>query len=177
MINKTGFTLIETLVAVLLLSIAIVGPLTIASKGLNSALISKDQIGAYYLAQDAVEYLRFARDSNRLGGGNWLTGAGAVAGIDLTACESANGCYLDSVQSTVAVCSTSCPVLNWDSTNHYYSYTTGTQSLEHYIRTVKLLTPVGTNNSEAGVTVTVQWLGAGGIPHSVILREDMFDWE
>src|SRR5512146_2123672 len=96
-----GFTLIETMVAVLLLAIAIAGPLTIASKGLSSALIAKDQIGAYYLAQDAVEYVRFARDANRLGGGDWLLGTGGSCTsstcVDLSSCEGASGCYIDSV--------------------------------------------------------------------------------
>ncbi len=173
-----GFTLIETMVAVLLLSIAIAGPLTIASKGLSSVLVSKDQIGAYYLAQDAIEYLRYVRDSNRLGGGNWLTGAGATAGIDLTACEGSTGCYLDSIQSTVSTCGApSCPVLNYNSSNHYYSYTSGTPSPERYIRTVKIVTPVGSNAGEAAVTVTVQWTGAGGLVHSITLREDLFNWQ
>ena len=184
-----GFTLIETLVAVLLLSIAIAGPLTIASKALSTALIAKDQIGAYYLAQDAIEYLRYARDSNCLaaGGttgcpsGSWLNGT-----VNLTPCENSSGCYLDSIHSTVGLM-TSCPttgcVLNWDSTNHYYSYTTGTASPEHYIRTVKMTAPVGSNDCsagkgcEAGVVVIVQWTGAGGITHSITLREDLFNWE
>ena len=49
-----GFTLIETLIAVLILTTAIAGPLTIASKGLTATLVAKDQISAFYLAQDAV---------------------------------------------------------------------------------------------------------------------------
>ncbi len=75
-----GFTLIETLVAVLVLAMAIAGPLTIASKGLNSALIAKDQTTAYNLGQDAIEYVRFVRDSNRLAGNtDWLAGLDGAA--------------------------------------------------------------------------------------------------
>ena len=183
-----GFTLIETMVAVLLLSIAIAGPLTIASKGLSSALIAKDQIGAYYLGQDAIEYLRFKRDSNCLangtpvGGcpsGTWLAG---VVGTGFCSADGLTACRIDSIQDTVASCSGTCGVLNWDSGNHFYTYasTNGTTILaspEHYIRTVSIVTPVGSNPNEAAITVTVQWTGAGGLTHSVTHREDIFNWQ
>ena len=63
----------ETLIAVFVLSLAITGPFMIAQKGLQAGLISKDQITAFYLAQDAIEYIRYARDTNCLV-------AGSVAG-------------------------------------------------------------------------------------------------
>lgn len=181
--STAGFTLIETLVAILLLSTAIAGPLTIASKGLSTSLIAKDQVGAYNLAQDAMEYLRFARDTNRLSGGDWLTGAGATVpanAVNLSSCVSAGGtasCYVDSIQSTVTACSGTCPVINFDSTNHYYSYTTGLPTTQRYIRTVQIMTPVGSNSSEATAVVTVQWTAAGGSTHTVTLREDLFNWQ
>lgn len=184
MINKKlahtrGFTLIETMVAVLLLSIAIAGPLTIASKGLSSALVAKDQIGAYYLAQDAVEYARFKRDSNRLAGVSWLTG---LVGAGLCSADGTTACKVDSVQDTVSACSGTCPALNYDNTNHFYTYATadGTTVVtppEHFIRTITVQTPVGTNVDEAALSVTVQWTGAGGLLHSVTLREDLFNWQ
>ena len=68
-----GFTLIETFVAIVILTTAIVGPLQIAMRGLQASLISTDQVTANYLAQDAVEYVRWVRDSNLLQGSNWLT--------------------------------------------------------------------------------------------------------
>lgn len=176
-LSKGGFTLIETLVAVLLLSTAIAGPLTIASKGLSTSLIAKDQIGAFNLAQDGMEYIRFARDTNKLSGGNWITGGGAGSSVNLTACVSATGCYVDSLQSTVNACGSTCPILNFDSTNHYYSYTAGSASTQRYIRTITIATPVGGNNGEATVTVVVQWQSAGGITRSVTLRENVFDWQ
>jgi prepilin-type N-terminal cleavage/methylation domain-containing protein len=66
-----GFTLVETLVAVLLLTVAIAGPLTIISKSLITALVAKDQVTAFFLAQDAVEYVRFVRDTNKLQDSAW----------------------------------------------------------------------------------------------------------
>lgn len=173
-----GFTLIETMVAILLLSTAIAGPLTLASKGLSTSVVAKDQIGAFNLAQDGMEYIRFIRDTNKLSGGNWLTGVGAgINGVDLTPCVGGAGCYIDSVQSTVTACSTACPIMNYDSTNHYYSYTTGSASAQKYRRIVTITTPFGGNSDEAKVSVVVQWTSAGNMVRSVTVQEDMLNWQ
>ena len=116
MLKKKGFTLIETLVAILILTTAIAGPLTIASRGLNAALIAKDQTTASYLAQDAIEYVRAVRDTNRLLGGDWLTGAGGSGAItNLSGCISQN-CIVDSLDYknpgtyfSPTTCSGTCP--------------------------------------------------------------------
>ena len=42
--SQKGFTIIETLIAITVLMIAVAGPLSVASKGLLSAQISKDQM-------------------------------------------------------------------------------------------------------------------------------------
>jgi len=60
----SGFTLVEALVAISVLMVAVVSPLTIAQKGLSSAMYSKDQMIASYLAQDAIEYIKYVRDEN-----------------------------------------------------------------------------------------------------------------
>ena len=59
---KKGFTLLEALVAVSILMVAVVAPMTIAQKGLSSATYSKSQMIASYLAQDAIEYIKNVRD-------------------------------------------------------------------------------------------------------------------
>lgn len=61
-----GFTILETLVAITILMIAIVGPLTIAHKGLLDAVYASQQVTATYLAQDAIEYVKNVRDNNLL---------------------------------------------------------------------------------------------------------------
>ncbi len=49
--SLTGFTLVETLVAVTILLVAIAGPMTIASRGMQNAYYAGDQTTAIYLAQ------------------------------------------------------------------------------------------------------------------------------
>jgi prepilin-type N-terminal cleavage/methylation domain-containing protein len=60
--NKKGFTIIETLVAIAILMIAISGPLVIASKGLTAALYAKDQSAATFLAVEGMELIRNMKD-------------------------------------------------------------------------------------------------------------------
>lgn len=70
--NKKGFTIIETLVAIAIIMSAIAGPLTIAQRGLNAAVIARDQFIAQYLAQDAIEQFYYFRDLNIKNGQSWL---------------------------------------------------------------------------------------------------------
>jgi prepilin-type N-terminal cleavage/methylation domain-containing protein len=188
---RQGFTLIETLVAVLLLTMAIAGPLTIASKGLSSALVAQDQVGAFYLAQDAIEYIRFKRDSNCLAAaaapgacpaGVWLSG---LVGSGKCTADGSVTCRVDSLQDSVAECTGTptivCPVINYDQQNFFYTYaatsSTVVESKQRYVRTVKITTPYGGNSEEARVEVKVSWIGISGIVRSVTTIENMLNWQ
>lgn len=170
--SLTGFTLIETLVAVLLLSTSIAGPLTIASKGLSAALVARDQMIAFYLAQDAVEYVRFVRDSNKLSGDPWLT--------SLDACTGASGCTLDSSQGTVAACSGECDLIKKydDGSGHvYFSYTAGNTTPQQFRRTVTLAAPPSGELTEEVLTVSVSWRAQSGVTRTISVRENLLDWQ
>lgn len=75
--EREGFTIVETLVAITILMIAIVGPMTIAQRGLMASIYARDQVTASYLAQDAMEYMINFRDQNAGTSGifrTWLFG-------------------------------------------------------------------------------------------------------
>ncbi|MES3005800.1 MAG: prepilin-type N-terminal cleavage/methylation domain-containing protein [Patescibacteria group bacterium] len=61
-----GFTIVETLVAISILMLALTGPLLIITQALKASYYSRDQITAFYLAQEAVEYIRNIRDKTSL---------------------------------------------------------------------------------------------------------------
>lgn len=86
--KQKAFTLVETLVAISILTIALTGPLAIIAQALRSSYFARDQITAYYLAQEAVEYIRNQRDYNGLQGvsapaaENWLQGVATDSDLD-----------------------------------------------------------------------------------------------
>lgn len=185
--NMRGFTLVETLVAVLLLSIAIAGPLTIASKGLTATLVAKDQFTGFFLAQDAVEYVRFLRDSACLAAASgpsgcpsnvWLSGLGACVSTDGSA-----KCYFDSLGSQPDVptaCSGTCPTLRYDPTNRYFNYNAAVGVTgQRYIRTVSIQNnPGGATPDEALVTVSITWSDIAGVTRvPITIRESIFRWQ
>ncbi len=183
---RRGFTLIETLLAIMILMLAITGPLTIANKGLTSSLIGKDRFIATYLAQDAMEYVRFVRDTNALYGVNWLTGVGTNWTTGLSPCYSVGGttaCYFDSLGNTPSVITSCANVdcsdvpLYYDTSSNSYSYkkTTGTTQTI-FIRSVKI-TPVTNNTDEVLVSVTVTWKDVGNVLRTVVDKEDLFYWQ
>lgn len=61
--NIQGFTLVETLVSVFIITTVIIGPLTVASNASIYARLTKETMIATYLAQEAVELLRHHQDS------------------------------------------------------------------------------------------------------------------
>jgi type II secretory pathway pseudopilin PulG len=100
--RSAGFSIIETIVAITILIVAVVGPLTIAQKSLASASYSKDQVAAAYLAEEGVEFVEYVRSDNALQGKSWLnsldscvdndgSGAPRQCGIDPSAPGSVNG--------------------------------------------------------------------------------------
>ncbi len=203
--NMKGFTLIETLGAVMLLSIALVGPMVIAEKGLQTSLTAKDQNSAFNIAQDAVEFVRFARDTNCLAAGaagltpcpaaNWLSGGGLSNTVNLTPCLSTDGsktCYLDSLLNnpnipttcpnfacSATTTSLATPALSYDSTNNYFTYNTTNTTPTIFTRSISIIyNPSCTstcNPAEADIQVTVSWMDP--VAHSIVVNESLYDWQ
>ena len=193
--NK-GFTLVETLVAITILLIAIAGPLTIAAKGLNGAFYARDQIIAYYLAQEGIEYVRNVRDTNSLNHLNWITG-GLASGSGLNNCinsycrinvldqnpaTSVSSCVSDTTNNPLDS-SLHCKALTIDSGpgGDLYNYTGSTAT--QFTRDIIITNPdpsssgiINLNTHELQITSTVSWRSP--LPdHSFSLTEDITNWQ
>jgi prepilin-type N-terminal cleavage/methylation domain-containing protein len=161
--SKNGFTLVEALVAITILVVSIAGPITIASKGMASAVFAKDQIVAFYLAQESVEYIRNKRDENNINNDDWLTG--------LSDCIDANICTVDIQNNTITKCPSGvCPVLKYDDNNGFYNYSTGNDS--NFTRSVSIAT---INVKEVAITTTLSWK-TGVIDKTFTVKEHVLDW-
>ena len=109
--NRQGFTLVETLIAISILVLAVTGAFAAAHNGMMSSLYSKDQVTAFYLAQEAIEQIRNLRDQNGISGNaqGWLAGI-ANAGDP---CAVGNVCYVNALSSSAPLiqCPAVCPNL------------------------------------------------------------------
>lgn len=182
--KKRGFTLIETMMAITLLALVVAGPVAVASRSLRAATVSKNQTIAYYLAQDAVEYVRFIKDSNKLSGNTWLAGLDGTSNTHTTGggnCVSADGsrmCLLNTLLDTVTDCSdVSCVdrMFFHQGTGQYdYEADSGVYSFN---RQVSVMTPIGSNLNEALVTVRLNWVDIADTAQSIVIRETIYDWQ
>jgi len=163
--TQSGFSLIETLVAISILLVAIGGPMSIAHKALSDANLAKSQTTAIFLAQDAIEYIKNIRDKNNINGDAWLTTISSLCG---TACK------IDSAADSITSCSGSCPVLKFDDTTGIYSYN-GALPDSPFTRTITVVTPVGGNSNEASISVTLEW-NSGVLTKSFVARENILNW-
>lgn len=75
--NRKGFTLIETLFAILIFSAALISLMTIAGRGISATNTAREQIVAHYLAQEGLEVVRNVRDTSVLNGSAWDAGFSA----------------------------------------------------------------------------------------------------
>ena len=65
-INKRGFTMVESLVAITILLIAVIGPLSLLATALRDSVYLRNEITANFLAQEGLEILTFYRDVGEL---------------------------------------------------------------------------------------------------------------
>jgi type II secretory pathway pseudopilin PulG len=171
--REKGFTLIETFVAISILVTVLGGTLTLVVQGLSASYTARDQVTAFYLAIEAVEYVRSIRDNNALdviygGSSNWLAGLGPAG----SSCLSTEGCIVDATEGTVLGCSVSgCPPLNFNESTGFYTYTGGTPTT--FIRTVHVTEVI--SDREALVEVEIIWKTKSRV-RSFTVEESMFDW-
>ena len=132
---QSGFSLVETLVAITVLLIVIVGPMTIITSTTRSTSFARDQVIAFFLAQEGAELAQKARDDIILdafdgGSGTWSGFTDAASG-EFRYCFDSTGCgleILDDAAGSIAApvqCSTvsPCELYTNSSANERSQYT------------------------------------------------------
>ena len=182
--SSKAFTLVESLVAISILMIAIASPMTLAQKGLSTATLSKDQMIASFLAQDAIEAVKNIRDQIAVTqtSGDWLGDKNDVLTLypcvcSESTCDPSSGdvfifCKIDTTASIWNSASISAGVMNTDVKLKTFSITDPTTNITslrygyigdngldskftRYINIIK--NPSDNNQDEAAVRVRVVW--------------------
>lgn len=187
---STGFTLIETMIAVTILTFAVAGPMFTASRAIIAVQNARDQLTASYLAQEGIEYMRWMRDNEylsayRAGGADvsstawnaFLSGAGSAS---IAQCRSST-CTLDPARimgtgsgfSLLPCSGAACTPLYL--ANGIYTQQSGIAGarLTPYTRTIQA---VSVTASDVRIVSTVSWT-YHGIPYNVTIADHLTPWQ
>ena len=192
-----GFTLIESMVALSIIMVAITVPLYNASKGLTAAKSVNYQLGASYLAQEGIEFVRMMRDNEYLialkAGGADVSGdawraflqeppGGSPRGKNtVSACLGGNVCALDTADAFVSplrqCLAPDCSdyPLYTVPLNGRYTLSADANNLSRYTRSIQVTSIVGAA-AEVRVTSTVRWTFHGQ-PFTVVINTHLTGWQ
>jgi prepilin-type N-terminal cleavage/methylation domain-containing protein len=171
--KNQGFTIIESLVAITILILAVTGAASATQIGISSYIFSKDQIIAFYLAQEGFEQIRNIRDGNGLNNRHWLSG---ISLNSSDPCYFGNACIVDPVISSVPVrCSSgigNCPLLLQEASSGFFGYNLSwTPTI--FKREI-ILTQINAN--EISILVTINW-SKGLVNRQFRARENLLNWQ
>ena len=164
--RQRGFTLIETLVAISILSLSIAATFSAVQNGIKSSTVAKDQITAFYLAQEGMEFIKNIRDENALHtlngtNTNWLTNLAINPDGSSGPCDFGKTCMIDSPLKTVTTCSGgfgTCPNIKQDTVTGLYGYTASWPNT--YFKREIQFTQISSN--EINVAISISWTSRGG---------------
>ena len=154
--RELGFTLIETLVSLVLLSMAIIPALMLSTEAVNIAFDVRDTLTASGLAQEGVEVVRAIRDTN------WFNDRVFDTGL-------ADGTYRVEWNSTSLLPLSGNPALNLS--NGLYTYSGGAGTVFS-----RAITITKVNAGELRVVSRVSWTDRG-VTKNVEAEEHLFNWK
>lgn len=183
--KQSGLTLIESLVAITVLLVGVLGPLSIAAQGIGDGIFARNQLAANYLAQEALEIVvnrryELVRQYQYLPapeGGVSIFSTDSELNNCLTAGPD-DYCAVDAAGGTISICGEDNEYLDcqlvFDAVSGLYQPAAGVSAPNRRspIFTRKLrLELVGLDQLKA--TVTVEWLNKD-IPRSLTIVTHLF---
>ena len=179
-----GFTLIETMVAISILTLAIAGPMFVADRSIVAAQNARDQLVATYLAQEGIEHVRAMRDNAYLaayhtGGTNisntaWNDFLTGTAASSISRCIAPETCTLDPVSGgSLERCEAaghSCAPLHL--ARIYTQQDPSGSVVSQFTRTIQ---GISLSPNEVKIVSTVSW-NFHGTPYSVTVSDHLTSW-
>ena len=156
MLHASGFTLLETIVALAVILSAMAGPISLATRGIFSAKFARSRLVSANLAQEGIELVRKIRDDNVFADRVWDSGIGV------------GDWQIDVLSSEFS------PFVNAkllrDGDTGLYNYTTGVET--QFVRRISM---TKLSADQIVVVSHVTWQ-EGGIPREMALRETLYNW-
>lgn len=179
--GNRGFTLVEVLVAIFILVIAVTGPMSAAQNSLRASFIARDQVVAYYLAQDAIEFLKNVRDYESYDNKDWT--------LVFTACmnhsePNPKQCNIDTFKNTLHSCGSgklengiNCNYMNIEKNvdGSEFFVVANADEVSKYKRVIFL---DKLSDHEIEVVVAVEWDTNLFLANNrqIVLQENIYDW-
>ncbi|OHA93501.1 MAG: hypothetical protein A3E02_01275 [Candidatus Zambryskibacteria bacterium RIFCSPHIGHO2_12_FULL_38_34] len=178
--KRAGFTVLESIVAIAILSLSISGAFSAVQQSLSEYIITRDETRAFYLAQEAIEVIRNKRDNNQLNRianpaspNTWLYGITQNASDP---CYFGRVCRVDAVFTppSLTYCNSSswgnCSYLKQNQSTFMYGYTTGNTTT--FKREVQIESITA---DEIAVIVRISW-NKGPISKNFMIKTFLFNW-
>lgn len=183
----SGFTVLESIVAIAVLSLSIAGVFSAIQQSFSQATIAKDEVKAFYLAQEAIEIIRNKRDANQLKNAagitsSWLTD---IAEDSTDPCYFNKICETDGFSKILVPCSgtpatlDSCDNLKQntdpnDPNYAMYTYESGSSwKTTNFKRSIQI---ESVNADEIAITVQVSWTKGSLITRKFKAKAHLFKW-
>lgn len=160
-----GFTLVETLIAIAILLIAVVGPISLIGDSLHKLYYARDQMVAINLAQEGIEAVRQKRDSDMLA---VVTPGLFVSGTSYYIVDASSA--TNPLPSVVG--NANQPV--YLKGGFYEQGDTNSASSTQFTRLVTIASV--TAGSELNVTSKVEWRTGGSATGTITVSENLFKW-
>ncbi len=174
--KNSGFTLIETLVAIFIFSFSILGIIVISSHGVGDVQYAKNRLIASYLAQEGIELTRNIRDTTVMGNTGWTD----FVNLMIPTCQ--DGCSLDytfwmnggTPPFTSCVSPIDCLVYYDDSPGGKGYIQDSNFSATKFYRTLRAQ---DLSADELNIISEVSWTqGSSTTVYSVKAEENLFNW-
>jgi type II secretory pathway pseudopilin PulG len=160
--RPAAFTLVEIIVVLFIVSVGLIGVLSLIVQNIQSQSYNKSMLVGYQIAQEGIELIRKTRDSNWKAGRPFNTGlADGVYYMD----------YLDSVP-TPAVANSDVFILKQDTNGFYHNDPLSPNPSSGFTRQLTL-TNIGTNSLR--VVVTIGWTERQR-DYTYDLETILYDW-
>ena len=171
--DKKGFTLVEALVAITILTVGILSGLILTSRSLYSVSIIQDRLRAAMLAQEGIELVREIRDTNfvsRIEGEDVAWDSGLGSGKYIIESHAGDSDSINLIPLTDSDAADELPKLKFNDSTHLYSYSSGQESPFFRMIIIEKI-----NDSELKIQSIVKWRSKN-VQFEIIVEDHLYNW-